>query len=242
MYVVIEGIDGSGKTALVDALGRALGFRLPATQVYEPSNKGPGAAARAYFEGRSKGKPYHPLTAAGLMIGSQLDTVNRYEEQIAASDEVVLSDRGFLSTLAYQGPAVAEATRSPEGDLLNRTPENAAFDLLWTMQAGIPLPDLLIYLSCDPEVAAARAKRRTGRQAEHLDYKAIVQVDLAYTRALVWLREKLGDDWMRDSLLIVPVVEQGEREESVARPMDHIVIICARAIEEAARMRRERAP
>jgi dTMP kinase len=101
MFVVLEGIDGSGTTTQVARLGAALAARgadVHATR--EPSDGPTGRLIREVLAGRVASPP-HAL--ALLFAADRLEHVAREVEPALARGAVVLCDRYLGSSLVYQG-------------------------------------------------------------------------------------------------------------------------------------------
>jgi dTMP kinase len=136
--IAIEGIDGTGKTTLQHALARkwrALGLRV--LEFREPSRGAFGQRAR-----RAAGAD--PWTAAMAFTEDRRHQRDRIERALRRG-LVVLLDRSFYSTLAYQGSALP-ATRQHELERLQR-------------EATI-VPDRVVLLDLPVELSEARMHRR----------------------------------------------------------------------------------
>jgi len=237
MYVVIEGIDGSGKTTLVDTLRPVLGKLCGVNNVVFHREPSPLSEAQIYFQNRSKGGLYHPIVAAGLMVGDRTETVQWGRALMADRTKLLVSDRGFLSTFAYQGMDMARMVKDPD-----QFPKAvwSAFEMLWDMHTGIPLPDLTIYLDCPPDMALMRVADRA--EGEHLSCEQVEQAWHGYMAAVSYLRDKMGTEWMRDHFLVLPVTETiaagGARDEA-ARDVTVLAQIVRAAVEAALTQRGE---
>ncbi len=105
LYVVLEGIDGSGKSTLLQALGRAMRRRGCSVRLrHEPVDPTIGRLAQE-------------VGARDPWTGAVYFTVDR---QLAAPGlradlrgfDLVLSDRSFYSTIAYQGSRLGRRERA----------------------------------------------------------------------------------------------------------------------------------
>jgi len=103
-FVVLEGIDGVGKSTLLQALSRTLRRQgLTVAVRREPSDARLGALAQA-------------AAAEDAWTGAVYFTVDRHLaapalERDLRTHDVVLQDRSFYSTLAYQGSALPASDR-----------------------------------------------------------------------------------------------------------------------------------
>lgn len=140
---MIEGMDGSGKSTLVKNLTAWLkkdGFRV--TDSAEPSDSPLGRLAREYA-----GKD--PRAAAMLFT---LDRQNQrgHVEAALQKYDIVVQDRSFYSTLAYQGSAFSE---------------DAFMHLAAIQVVAAVRPDLVILLDGPVRTAMSRLNRRkTARE------------------------------------------------------------------------------
>jgi dTMP kinase len=153
LFLVLEGIDGSGTTTQLDLLTghlRARGRRVLPTR--EPSGGPIGRLLRAILLGQHDpvGDPAVDGRAMALLFAADRrdHLVREIEPALAAGSDVV-SDRYVLSSLAYQP---IEADRS------------------WVerLADGIRMPDLTILLDVPIAVAAER-RRRARRPSERYD-------------------------------------------------------------------------
>jgi len=141
--LVLEGLDGCGKSTQLPRLAarlEAAGHRVRATA--EPYDCEPGRRIREIARG---GVPVAPSEELALFMAQRRIHVRELIEPALAGGEVVLSDRYFLSTVAYQGA---------------RGLDPAA--LLAENEAAFPLPDLALILVLDADAGLARAARRVG--------------------------------------------------------------------------------
>ncbi len=136
--VAVEGIDGTGKTTLMSQLLRALrsrGWKVARWQ--EPSDGPLGRAAR-------EASGSDPAQAALLFTLDRGSERARLEKILQKSD-LVLSDRSFYSTLAYQGSVLSPRERRG----------------LETLQRVVARrPDLVLWLDLTPARAMERISSR----------------------------------------------------------------------------------
>lgn len=153
LFIVLEGIDGSGTTtqlARVTSALRGRGRSVRATR--EPTDGPIGRLLREMLLGRhatAEGAAVDGRTMALLFAADRRDHLTREIEPALAAGSDVVSDRYLLSSLAYQA---VEADRS------------------WVerLSSGIRLPDLTLLLDVPIAIAADR-RRRAGRPTERYD-------------------------------------------------------------------------
>jgi dTMP kinase len=153
IFVVLEGIDGSGTTTQLERLGRHLegrGRRAHGTR--EPSRGPVGLLLRELLLGQHAlpdGAPADGQAMALLFAADRRDHLRREIEPNLAAGIDVVSDRYLMSSLAYQA---VEADR----------------DWVAGLARGLRPPDLTILLDVPVAVAAAR-RRAAGRVTERYD-------------------------------------------------------------------------
>ena len=157
LFVVLEGIDGSGKTTLSDLIRKDLESRGFAVHVTAEPTKGPiGALLRG--EGIDS-----PRAEALLFVA---DRACHTEEMLARVEkgEIVICDRYYASTLAYQ-------SASQSGPVFG-------MEFLTELNdAVISEPDVTFLLDLDPETSAGRVDSRGGQKSkfERLEYQKRVR-------------------------------------------------------------------
>lgn len=148
MLIVLEGIDGAGTTSqarrLVERLEAA---GRPAHLTCEPSGGPVGRLLREMLAGEHA--PVDATTLGLLFAADRADHLQREIEPALARGEVVVSDRYYHSSLAYQGAAEERAWIAE----LNRRARR---------------PDLTLFVEVDPEIAARR-RADAGRPDELFD-------------------------------------------------------------------------
>ncbi|MFC4987127.1 MULTISPECIES: dTMP kinase [Saliphagus] len=154
MLVTLEGIDGSGKTTVWEALHDTY---PDATFTREPTDSWYGEAVA-----RSIGDPEaDPLAELFLYTADHADHLSRVIEPALDAGHLVISDRYVDSRYAYQGATL-------QGHL-----ERPMEYVRGVHSAFTTEPDLTIYLDLDPETAAARAG--ATNKFEHAAYLADVR-------------------------------------------------------------------
>jgi dTMP kinase len=130
LFIVFEGIDGTGKTTQLHLLAEKLrqrGYAVVSTR--EPTEGVYGQKIRELFVDRGAASPERELE---LFIADREQHVRETIEPALADGCIVICDRYYLSTVAYQGANGID----PESILA----KNKDF----------PVPDLAIILEIDP--------------------------------------------------------------------------------------------
>jgi dTMP kinase len=154
LFVVIEGIDGSGSTTQAQRLVASLvAAGRAAVHTCEPSAGPVGKLIRSALERRltdASGAPHAltPDSLALLFAADRLDHVRHEVEPALARGEIVVTDRYVLSSLAYQ------SATSPEGE--------GALPWLRELNRLAPAPDVTIVIDVSAETAARRRAARGG--------------------------------------------------------------------------------
>jgi dTMP kinase len=140
----LEGIDGAGKTTQAARLEAALASnKVPVLRTKEPTDGQWGNALRA---SATKGR-MSPHDELALFLKDRREHVEMLITPALAAGKVVIVDRYYFSTVAYQG-----ARGMDPGELLRI---NEAF---------APEPDLLVFLDVDAEVGIKRIRERGDKQ------------------------------------------------------------------------------
>lgn len=147
-FISFEGGEGSGKStqiALLETRLRAQGHTVCRTR--EPGGSPGAEEIRALLVSGSAGR-WSPVTEALLMYASRSDHLERTIRPALQAGQVVLCDRFFDSSLAYQG--------GPGG--VGR----AFLDHLNAGVVGATRPDLTLIFDIPVEIGLARAGARGG--------------------------------------------------------------------------------
>ena len=167
-FLVVEGPDGAGKSRLQQALGEHLRARGHAPLLLrEPGSTAVGEHLRRLLLDPAVGH-LDALTEVFLFSAARTEMVRSVIGPALREGKVVVLDRWHWSTTAYQGGGGGVAL-----DLIARVSDAAA--------AGL-VPDLVLLLDVDPEVAALRRPGRDRMEARGADYAARVRaayLDLA---------------------------------------------------------------
>ena len=131
MYIVFEGIDGAGKSTQIQMLKEWLeanGFRVET--LVEPTDSEVGKLIRQILQHPDAKTDRFQKTLALLFAADRMLIMDKLEDE----SKIIISDRSFISSLAYQEPAEWV-------EVLNRYAKK---------------PDLLILLDLDVKKSVAR--------------------------------------------------------------------------------------
>lgn len=148
VLIALEGIDGTGKSTQAKRLAariEAAGWPLVSTR--EPTGGEWGQRIRRMARrGRGEVAPEDELD---WFLRDRMEDVERVIRPALRARKVVVADRYYFSTMAYQGALGLDPTRIREMN-----------------EALFPRPDLVLLLEADPSVGLGRIARDHGRDAE----------------------------------------------------------------------------
>lgn len=156
MYLIsVEGGDGSGKGEAARIL-LELAAEFPFPQIHathEPrrhSELGKLALTSVKLGDKT------PLEEAGLFAADRLDHSHTWVKPLLEKGHVVVSDRNIHSSLIYQGVV-----------------GNLGVDQVAKMNAAAMIPDLVLWIDCDPDKAIQRIRtgtlRMTSQKQEYFE-------------------------------------------------------------------------
>jgi dTMP kinase len=157
-FIVLEGLDGTGKSTQLARLAKRLaatGREVVTTR--EPYDCPPGRKIRELAQRHA---PVAPAEELALFVAQRRIHVRELVAPALARGALVLSDRYFLSTVAYQGARGLDPAQ-----------------LLAESEAEFPLPDLALLLVLSPAAGLARVAARGAPVEpafEHADFLARV--------------------------------------------------------------------
>ena len=142
-YIAFEGIDGSGKTSLIENLSTILDSQNKKhIIVREPGGTSVGEGIRELL--LSHDYQVNPLAEALLMSASRAQLIQETVTPTINNGQVVITDRSAYSSVAYQG--VGRGLGYQEIYQLN----DLAIDGFW--------PEKVILLDIDPKISLSRQK------------------------------------------------------------------------------------
>lgn len=158
MYIVFEGIVGSGKSTqskkLVEFLTQKYG-QEKIVHVREPWSTPIAEDIRTIAQWKEwENEKMHPLTNAYLYAAARAQTLHTVVTPALDRGQIVVSDRSFLSSCAYQGEAQwlgIDAILSVNKDAIQ-----------WL------IPDIVFYMDIDIDTALSRTFDAVGDKWENM--------------------------------------------------------------------------
>ena len=150
LFIVFEGIDGSGKSSCMEDVASALEKNFDVVRTAEPTKGGIGMLLRSSTD-------LLPVTEALLFVADRAEHTGQITKWVD-DGKVVLCDRYYASTLAYQSVEM-------DGHLLDGRWLKALNDKV-TVE-----PDITFLFDIDPEISMERiGTRGTMSKFERLEY------------------------------------------------------------------------
>ena len=164
LFIVIEGLDGAGGTTQCRLLKSWLerqGYTVVSTN--EPTDRPVGKFIRSVLQ-----DPHSKVgdeVLAYLFAADRQDHLDGRVKPALSRGEVVISDRYYHSSLAYQSLSLD-------------------FDFVAQLNGTFPAPDITIFLSLEPETSFARVQKR-GLPVERFEtLDRLRSISQSYNRVL----------------------------------------------------------
>lgn len=170
MYILLEGIVGSGKSTQVKKLVEFFRSKYPdknIIQVREPGSTPIAEDIRHLAQKKEwENEDMHPLTNAYLYAAARAQTLQTVVKPALDKWNIVISDRSFLSSLAQQW--YAQWLGIEKVFDINR-------EAIW----GI-FPDIILYLDIPADVALSRIFDEYGDKWEKMGKEFFESIILGY--------------------------------------------------------------
>ena len=168
--VVVEGIDGTGKTTLArNIYHRLKNKEFPVIFTFEPTDGPWGRMLRRSFSAPGRLTPEEELE---LFLKDRKEHVKKIIRPSLEQKKIVVCDRYYFSTMAYQG------ARGLDPEAIRKTNETFA-----------PIPDLVLLLELDPETAIKRIKESRGEVPDNFE-------QFAYLKKVAGVFKSLSDPFI----------------------------------------------
>jgi len=154
--IVFEGVDGSGKSTQLALLAETM--RSAGREVVETGEPYDCEWGRKIREMARSGQGVAPEQELEWFLEQRRVHVRDLVGPSLAAGRIVLSDRYFLSTVAYQGARGLDAER-----------------LLAECEAEFPIPDLVLLLEIDAGSGLRRVAERGGPREPAFEERAFLE-------------------------------------------------------------------
>lgn len=180
ILIAVEGIDGSGKTTLINQLADHFGqLNLPVLKTREPGGSQLGQSLRELLQHRTY--DICPIAEFLLFAADRAQHMNEIIIPGLNNNMMVISDRMSDSSLVYQGYG-----KGVDLEMINTVNQ-------WAMQNR--KPDLTCYLRTHPDVAQKRVHKRAEtltafeKESNNFTQKLIVGFETLYknSEAVIFL-------------------------------------------------------
>ena len=172
MYIVFEGMVGSGKTTQSKKLFEYLQEKYPERKIIQAREPGSTIIAqeiRLLAQSRVFEEEMDPVCEAYLYAASRAQSLRHLVRPTLEAGGVVISDRSFISSLAYQGEA--------RGLWFDRVLEINKQAVEWI------IPDIVIHIYGDIAHSLARTFDATGDKFERMGIDFFEKIDKGYNKA-----------------------------------------------------------
>ena len=148
-FVVFEGIDGSGKTTLIEEVRKNLeeqGLRVGVIKSLLPDTE-IGVSLRKWISNPNNNN--NALITTQFLAGILEANIRLLDMDKYNSYDIIISDRWIASTYVY---GLYKANPYDDGPLCS--------DMIKRVEEYIKEPDLTVYVRCDPKIALTRITAR----------------------------------------------------------------------------------
>ena len=158
MYIVLEGIDGSGKSTQIQLLKENLenkGYNV--TVVEEPTDSDIGQIIRERLKDPEAVEKVHQIINALLFAADRLTHKKLIDDVKHDPENIIISDRSYLSSIAYQNDDVITTQWI---EIINKY---------------MPKPDLTILLDINEKEALKRCADDVSEAFEYEEFLKITR-------------------------------------------------------------------
>ena len=179
-FIVFEGIDGAGTSTQIKKLAESNPQKYIATA--EPTSGPTGKFLRQMLAGDFK---VDERTNAYLFAADRCQHIfgQGGVKELCQSGKVVVSDRYFFSSLAYQSVS-------------------CGFELPMLLNSPFPLPEYLFYFDINPEVSLARVNARNESKEIYENLEAQKKIAALYEKVISMYE---NDASLREEMKIIRI-------------------------------------
>ncbi|ADD79860.1 dTMP kinase [Candidatus Riesia pediculicola] len=159
-YIVVEGLEGSGKTTMIGFVKKMLikeGFDI--LTVREPGGTPISEKIRKLIKKNFPEEKFLVKTELFMFYAARIQLMENIILPNLKSGKWVIGDRNFLSSYAYQGGKYG--VKDDEIDKINK------------IAIGKFQPDLIIYLDVFPEIGISRIHERKSSKLDRIEKRSL---------------------------------------------------------------------
>jgi dTMP kinase len=197
MYIVFEGIVGTGKSIQSRKLYDYLKEKYSDKKVVwtkEPGGTEIAQKIRECVQGTDFSEEMDPICEVYLYAASRAQTLRRVVKPVIECGGVVVSDRSFISALAFEGYGADTGINNVLK--INRY----AIDSV--------VPDLVVFLDLDPNICCERIFDKKGDKWERRGIEFFQKVRTGYTK--ISKLKMFNDKWITVKVTDAPVEQNFE--------------------------------
>ena len=187
-FIVLEGIDGAGTSTQIKRLVQSNPEKYIATA--EPTGGPTGKFLRQMLAGDFK---VDERTNAYLFAADRCEHIfgKGGVKELCEAGKVVVSDRYFFSSLAYQSVS-------------------CGMELPQLLNSPFPLPEYLFYFDINPEISLARVNNRNGKNEIYENLEAQKKIAALYEKVITMYE---NDAKLREEMKIIRIDASKSIEE-----------------------------
>ncbi len=168
-YIILEGVVGTGKTTQADRLYEFLKQKFPDRNIVltrEPGGTEIAEAIRKLVQGTEFNEEMEPMCEAYLYASARAQSLRKIVKPALEKNSIVISDRSFLSSTAYQGYAKDLGIQK-------------VLEINKSAIKGFE-PDLVLFFKLDPEVGLSRTFDQDGDKHERRGVDFFKKIENGY--------------------------------------------------------------
>jgi dTMP kinase len=159
MFIVLEGIDYSGKSTQAKMLYERLSKESDVVATFEPTDGSIGKMIRLVLRHELK---LDNMSLQALFVADRAEHIKSLIEPMEKEKKIIVCDRYFFSTFAYGAAS------------------NLDVEWLKAMNSKFPVPDITFFIKVDPAEAIKRMESKVAK-ADLFEKKEILEkVSLEY--------------------------------------------------------------
>jgi thymidylate kinase len=208
LWIILEGLDGAGKTHAMDWVYQHLFdklcsvYRVSETSVLHVADGLRSGILRTALQAGDPFEAFAHFVSARFLMRREIKASALYD---LGPDTVFVRDRSFLSTFAYQGWRMLDAMGSSLDDSSRADWERFLFMLLSRSDPAWSDRAVLIYLDVDPDVSWRRIQIALDPLVEDSDPVPLMPARGCYNRRIADHERtaqyyKIGLDYVRQYL------------------------------------------